>query len=199
MIDKENSLEEILAHVWGMIARGGSDAKHPYHFPVMATSGDHEIHQRTLVLRHTDIKKCQLICYSDLRTQKVADLRTNKNVSWLFYDHQNKEQVRAASYATLHHQDALCEALWKKIPPKKRGDYVGPYALGTKKEHYTNNLPEGFLQHPTEENTQVGWKNFCVIVSEVYSIDFLKLMQGGHLRCKFEWNRGGWSKYWMAP
>lgn len=199
MIHQESSLEEILAHVWGTLARGGADVKHPYHFPVLATSSGTDIHQRTLVLRHTDINKRHLICYSDVRTKKVSDIKLNPSAHWLFYDHQNKEQIRATTKTTLHHQDELSRQLWEQIAPQNRGDYLGPNAPGTKVEQYTSNLPEVFLQQPTEKNTETGWENFCVIVSEVQAIDFLKLMRGGHLRSNLVWVGNQWHTYWIAP
>ncbi len=199
MIDKDSSLEEILAHVWGSIARGSADTKHAYHFPVLATSENNSLSQRTIVLRAADIKKRHLICYSDIRTQKVKDIKANPDTSWLFYDHQYKEQIRASAKATIHHQDEVAEQLWEQIPPKNRGDYLGPHAPGTEVEQYSNNLPDDFSQQPTEENTQAGWKNFSVIVSEVYAIDFLKLMKGGHLRNYFAWEDGQWTMQWITP
>lgn len=199
MISKVHSLEEILAHVWGTLARGGADSKHPYHFPVLATQGDKKIHQRTLVLRQTDIKKRQLISYSDVRTQKIEDIKKNEEALWLFYDHTHKEQIRATSKVTLHHQDELSRGLWEQISPQNRGDYLGPHAPGTRLKHYSNNLTEDFLQQPTEENTEKGWQNFCVLISEVYEIEFLKLMKGGHLRCSFLWEDKQWHNSWVAP
>lgn len=199
MINQESSLEEILAHVWGKLSRGGADPKHPYHFPVMATFTNKEVHQRTLVLRHTDIKKRHLVCYSDVRTQKVRDIGFNAETHWLFYDHEHKEQIRAKTKATLHHQDDLNREIWEQIPPQNRGDYVGPYAPGTHVGQYTNNLPEDYVQGPTKGNTEKGWKNFCVIINEVYEMDFLKLMSNGHLRSEFRWEGNQWEKHWLAP
>ncbi|MEK6479123.1 pyridoxamine 5'-phosphate oxidase family protein [Catalinimonas sp. 4WD22] len=199
MIEKESTLEEILAHVWGTLARGGADAKHAFHFPVLATCTNNEVRQRTLVLRETDIQKRQLICFSDVRTQKVSDIKVNNNVNWLFYDHQHKEQVRASARSTIHHMDELSDKYWKNIPPKNRGDYLGPKAPGSIENHYSANLPEDFLDGPTEKNTAVGRENFCVIVSEVNKLDFLKLMKGGHLRTLFTWNSNNWEKNWLAP
>jgi len=199
MIDKTSSLEEIHTHVWGTLARGGADAKHPYHFPVMATCKQNEAHQRTLVLRKVGIEKRLLLCYSDVRTQKVEDINLVQLSNWLFYNHQDKEQLRVRTRVVLHHQDELCREIWNNIPPKNRADYIGPMAPGSITESYTANLPDNFMESPTEANTAQGWKNFSVIECEVYEIDFLKLMKGGHLRALFSWKENAWEHNWLAP
>ncbi|MDF9798319.1 pyridoxamine 5'-phosphate oxidase [Catalinimonas alkaloidigena] len=199
MIDQVSSLEEIMAHIWGTLARGGADAKHAYHFPVFATVIANEVKQRTLVLRDSNIQKRQLVSFTDIRTQKVRDIRANTNVNWLFYDHKSKEQIRASSIATLHHMDEQSETYWRNIPPKNRGDYLGPHAPGSQLDHYAGNLPQDFLEKPTEKNTERGRENFCVIICEVNTIDFLKLMKDGHLRTLFTWKDNSWKKNWLAP
>ena len=199
MIDKNSSLEEILEHVWGSLGRGGADTKHPFHYPALATCNADSVQQRTVVLRDTQRPEGYLISYSDIRTQKIADLRENSKDNWLFYDHSSKEQIRAKGNTNIHHQDALAREKWEQISPKSRGDYIGPLEPGTASETYESNLPDNFLEEPSQENTGHGFENFCVLVSQVEEIDFLKLMRGGHLRTKFTRDGDGWQKSWVAP
>ena len=199
MIDKNSSLEEILDHVWGMLGRGGADAKHPFHFPVLATFNAQSVQQRTVVLREVIRPAGQLMAYSDIRTQKVTDIREKGQANWLFYDHSSKEQIRATGRVSLHHQDEISQKHWDNIPPSNRGDYVGPHAPGTIADSYENNLPNSFLEQPTQENTAHGFDNFCVILSTVAEIDFLKLIKGGHLRCRFSREGDTWKRRWIAP
>ena len=199
MIDPSSSLLEILDHVWGMLGRGAADKKHPYHFPALATYGSEGIQQRIVVLRKLLRPERQLRSYSDARTQKVEDLRQHPQAQWLFYDHGSKEQIRARSRITLHHQNTLAKELWDNTPPKARGDYVGPVSPGTHTDSYTDNLPAAFEKEPTEENTQQGFNNFVVIDCEVIALDFLKLRRGGHLRAQFHWQNDEWASTWTAP
>ncbi|MEQ9439989.1 MAG: hypothetical protein RIG62_13120 [Cyclobacteriaceae bacterium] len=199
MISSTSSLTDIMDHVWGILVRGGADTKHPYHFPAFATYGPQGIQQRTLVLRKADPATRQLHCYSDDRTQKMHDLEQQANAHWLFYDHGSKEQIRAKTQVRWHHQNETARKVWQEIPLAARGDYVGPIPPGTYAEHYTPNLPEDFQKEPTEENTEAGFKNFVLIVSEVQELDFLKLQKTGHLRARFEWKDDQWKKYWIAP
>ena len=199
MIDPSSSLPEILDHVWGMLGRGAADKKHPYHFPALATYGPEEIQQRIVVLRQITRSERQLRSYSDARTQKIEDTRQHAEAHWLFYDHGSKEQIRARTRVTLHHQDSLAKELWDKTPPKARGDYVGPVAPGTHTDAYTDNLPSAFEEEPTEENTRQGFENFIVMNCEVTALDFLKLRRDGHLRAQFYWQNGDWVSHWTAP
>ena len=199
MIDSSSSLPEILDHVWGLLVRGGADKKHPYHYPALATYGTDGLQQRIVVLRKTIQADRQLRSYSDARTQKIEDLQQQPEAHWLFYDHGSKEQIRARTRLTLHRQDALAKELWDTIPPKGRGDYIGPVAPGTRTEQYTDNLPEAFEEEPTEENTRVGLDHFVVMEGEVVALDYLKLMHEGHVRAQFDWQDGEWASHWTAP
>lgn len=199
MIDKDKSLDEILEHSWGLLGRGGADGKHPFHYPVLATFNPNNVQQRTVVLRATQRPEGQLVTYSDIRTQKIEDIRENGQANWLFYDHSSKEQIRAKGVITIHHQDDLAREHWDKIPPKARGDYIGPYKPGAEADAYEANLPESFLENPTQENTDQGFENFCLLVSKIEEMDFLKLMKGGHLRCRFTREGDKWKKRWVAP
>ncbi|MEM6842116.1 MAG: hypothetical protein AAF944_10955 [Bacteroidota bacterium] len=200
MISPESTLEEILDHVWGMLLRGGADGKHPYHFPSFATfHHQNGVEQRTVVLRKANRELRQLICYSDSRTQKVAAIQASREAHWLFYDHSSKEQIRAKVLTEIHQQDEKSGERWETIPPKSRGDYLGPNPPGTSTDQYTDNLPEDFKEQPTRENTEVGYGNFALIVSTVYQLDFLKLSREGHLRAQFSWSENSWEGSWVAP
>ena len=199
MISPDATLEEILDHVWGMLVRGGADAKHAYHFPAFATRGPTGIEQRTVVLRQANKVIRQLTCYSDQRTQKMDDLRQNEQAHWLFYDHGSKEQIRAKARVTWHNQNEKAREIWQNIPPKNRGDYLGPVAPGTNVPQQTDNLPPKFKDEPTKESTQSGFTNFVLIVSTVYQLDFLKLGREGHLRTRYNWNGEQWEGSWVAP
>jgi hypothetical protein len=199
MIQPTSSLTNILDHVWGLLVRGGADRKHPYHYAVLATFGAQGIQQRTVVLRKALKPERQLLSYSDARTQKIADLQHQPESSWLFYDHGSKEQIRARSIISLHHQDQTAWEHWNAIPPAARGDYLGPMAPGTLSETYIDNLPPDFKEEPTEENTREGFSNFVVLASEVTALDYLKLSREGHLRAQFHWQHGAWQESWVAP
>lgn len=199
MIQPTSSLPDLLDHVWGLLIRSGADKKHPFHYPSLATFGEQGVQQRTVVLRKALKPERQLVSYSDIRTQKSADLRQQSEGSWLFYDHGSKEQIRARSVIALHHQDQTAQAHWNAIPPAARGDYLGPVAPGTPSETYTDNLPADFKEKPTEENTQKGFSNFLLMVSEVIALDYLKLRREGHLRTQFHWQENGWRGGWVAP
>ncbi|MGB3779440.1 MAG: hypothetical protein WA960_13860 [Tunicatimonas sp.] len=199
MIQPTSSLPDILDHVWGLLVRGGADKKHAFHYPSLATFGEQGIQQRTVVLRKALKPERQLISYSDQRTQKIADLQQLLEGGWLFYDHGSKEQIRARSIITLHHQDQLAQKHFDAIPPAARGDYLGPVAPGTPSEAYTDNLPPHFKETANEENTQKGFGNFMVLIAQVIELDYLKLRREGHLRTQFHWQEDAWQGSWVAP
>ncbi len=199
VINKQSSLEEILSHVWNMLNHGNMDKQHPYRYPALATYGSEGIQQRTVVLRAVDTAQRTLTTYSDLRTQKVADLSFHPQASWLFYDQQAQEQIRVSSQVAIHHQDKQAMEIWQKIPLKGRADYIGPHPPGASFQHHIANLPADFMEEPNEENTAPGIEHFCLLQAKVQSIEFLKLMKDGHLRAGFIWQQKSWGSRWIAP
>ncbi len=199
MIDKNASLKQILDHAWDLLLQGSQDKEHPFRYPALATFDAKQIHQRTVVLRQTDTRQRKLICYSDFRTRKIQDLQQKQQANWLFYDHSSKEQLRVSSLATLVYQTEEARQVWDAIPPKGRADYIGPVAPGTPADQYISNLPADFVKEQNEENTAEGFKNFCIVSCEVYQVEYLQLMKGGHLRAAFWYEADQWKKQWLAP
>ena len=69
------TLEDTLAWALALVARGVADRRHPFHTPVLATTGlDGAPQARTVVLRGIDPATHQLRLHTDARAGKVAEL-----------------------------------------------------------------------------------------------------------------------------
>ncbi len=200
-MNKLATLDEILTHVWDTLQRGAADNQHAFHAPVFATVAGKKPQLRTVILRNTDRTQRKLFCYTDIRSGKVKELQNNPYAQWLFYDANHREQIRAHSTTVIHHKDTLTLQNWDKIPPQSRGNYLGTMPPGMPSSTYTANLSNDFRieDHPSQKITEKGYQNFCVLESEVLSLEFLALRKKGHIRAKFEWENEQWKATWLAP
>jgi len=184
-------LDETLSHIWGMLQRGAADGKHAYHFPVFITHHAGEgFASRTVVLRNCNPRARTLCCYTDVRSDKVAQLRESGSCEWLFYDHRHKEQIRMRAAAHIHHQDELCTQKWRGIPQARQIDYNGSPSPGEPITH-----PGAF----GESETTNGFDHFCIIETVVNDVQWLKLGSERHSSARFQWEGGAWQKRFVAP
>ena len=51
----------------------------------------------------------------------------------------------------------------------------------------------------TLEYSEIGYKNFAVILTKIKSIEWLYLAAKGHRRAKFEYQKDTIKKYWLTP
>lgn len=181
-------LDTIIVQIWIDLAHGALRSAHPYHTPALATIGSDGPEQRTVVLRDADADRRRLLCHTDLRSPKVAQLQSNAAVSWLFYDRANKTQLRIGGEARVHHDDEFAQARWERSAPRSRACYHAAEA------------PSSPTAAPgTGAPLDSGFQNFAVVDCRVRVIDWLHLQHDGHLRARFDVSGDAWRSHWIAP
>ncbi len=183
-------LADIPALAWAMLADGAASGRAAFHTPVLATLGDRGPEARTVVLRAAEPDTRVVVCHTDQRSPKVAELDSRPVVAWVFYDREAKIQLRLRGHATLHHRDELAAARWHASRPGSRTCYQNPYAPGA-----GVGAPELALPDPDSD----GYANFTVVQCTVDDMDWLYLHAAGHRRARFEWRSGRWHGRWVAP
>ena len=193
-------LDAVLKDCWLMLAAGARRASHPFHNAVLGTSGADGCEVRTVVLRAARQETRQLICHSDARAPKRAQLLKDPRVSWLFYDDSRKVQLRASGVATVHHHDAIALQRWRSTPARARRCYSVRLAPGTAIARAESGLPEHLLNKtPTLDESEAWVENFSVIVTKVRRLEWLHLRAQGHQRARFEWASGKVTGTWLVP
>jgi hypothetical protein len=183
------ALADVLHHLWDELRTGAARGGHPFHTPALATTTADGASLRTVVLRAADRKLRRLLCHTDFRSPKYAEVQANARVAWLFYDRERKLQLRLWGTGRLHHRDALAKARWVASPDRSRACYRADLAPGWP--------VDGMSRSPWLD--EEGLANFAVIDCRVDTIDWLYLRSDGHLRAKFLWSDGTWQGTWIAP
>lgn len=191
---------EILKKIWKNLDLGVIDRRHPFHLPVFGTIDGDAPSLRVVVLRRFWRKPAQVAFHTHLGSPKVAQIQANPNVSFLFYNHEERLQARVKGRAAIHHGDELSEEQWQATELFSRRCYIGEAPTQPSKTP-TSGLPDDLLDRkPTPEESEMGKENFVVVTTKIIEIDCMELDIKGHRRSLFMWNEDGdLETKWLTP
>ena len=85
---------EIKKKIWLMLTDAVTNRSSPFRIPVFSCGNKDNIESRIVVLRKSDEQNNLVQFHSDIRSDKIKILEKNPNSSMLFYDKDEKIQVR---------------------------------------------------------------------------------------------------------
>ena len=97
---------EIRKKIWSMLDDAVTNRNSQFRIPVFICGNQKDFDGRIVVLRKSDQSNNLVQFHSDIRSDKIPKLKSNKSASMLFYD---KEEKKAVFENTKHYQDN-----WKK-------------------------------------------------------------------------------------
>ena len=187
------SLDELCQRLWIELGVAAGEIGNPWRCPVLSTVSPAGPDARVIVLRSVDPTTRELTAHSDLRAQKVEQLRADDRSVWVFYDPLARVQMRVRCRMTVHESGVRAQEAWRGTPPVSRMNYL------------QRHRPGAVVPAPS-----VGWENriddrpeFGLLVARVEALDALWLKETGHFRARFTWVEavGGarWHGDWIAP
>jgi general stress protein 26 len=186
---ERSDLPTVLRRLWQHLQHGAASSKSGFHLPTLSTvdrQGTPDA--RVVVLRRVEPAERVLICHTDRRSPKVADLLHHPAAAWTFYDAPAKVQLRVQGRVTVHTDDALADAQWAASTLSSRRCYLAPEPPGAETKSPSPNLPEAVRnQVPTEAEADPGRANFAVLRTVAERFDWLYLHHAGHRRAAFCW------------
>ena len=188
-------LEEIQNKYWSMLDDAVINRSSSFRIPVFICANQDEVDGRIVVLRKSDRENKLLQFHTDLRSPKVEILKKNKNASLVFYDKEEKIQLRVKVECEVNNQNSTTEESWKKTKHISRRCYLTDSPPGTTSENPTSGMISKLEDFDyTMEQSEEGYKNFAVIKCKIKSIEWLYLAAKGHRRAKFdlETNKNNW-------
>lgn len=166
---------------------GAATPTHPYRWPVVSTvTADGGPDSRIVVLRRFDPTNRLLVFHTDVRTAKVADLRWNPRCGFLFYEPDDRLQLRVRTTATLHHADEFARREFDAQSPFNRASYAG---AGTPGADEPADAPFDYPPKPPVDEA-VAFGHFVAVACVIERIDALELHPSGHRRAVLEWTGG---------
>ena len=188
----------IKTKIWSMLDNAIKDRSSQFRIPVFVCGSQDDFDGRIVVLRKSDQSNNLIQYHSDIRSNKIAKLRNNKNASMLFYDKDEKIQVRLKVECTVNHDNEITKESWLKTGHMSRKCYLVDNGPGTESPSPTSGLkPELDNFEFTMEQSEAGYKNFTVIQCKIKSMEWLYLAAKGHRRAKFDLDKN--KEHWLVP
>ena len=190
--------KEIKKKIWSMLDDAVTNRSSQFRIPVFICGDQKDFDGRIVVLRKSDQSNNLVQFHSDIRSDKIPKLKNNKNASMLFYDKEEKIQVRLKVECNINHNNEITKESWSKTGHISRKCYLVDNGPGTKSPAPTSGLkPELDNFEFTMEQSEKGYKNFTVILCKIKSIEWLYLAAKGHRRARFEIDNN--KEYWLVP
>ncbi len=190
--------KEIKKKIWSMLDDAVTNRSSQFRIPVFICGDQKDFDGRIVVLRKSDQSNNLVQFHSDIRSDKIAKLKSNKNASMLFYDKEEKIQVRLKVECNINHNNETTKESWLKTGHISRKCYLVENGPGTESPKPTSGLkPELDNFEFTMEQSEEGYKNFTVIQCKIKTIEWLYLAAKGHRRARFEVNNN--KEYWLVP
>ena len=189
---------EIKKKIWSMLDNAVTDRNSSFRIPVFICGDQSDLDGRIVVLRKSDAENNLVQFHSDIRSDKIAKLEANKNAAMLFYDKEEKIQVRLKVECNINHQNDVTKQSWEKTQHISRKCYLVDNGPGTESIAPTSGLkPELDNFDYSKEKSEEGYKNFTVIQCKIKSIEWLYLAAKGHRRAKFDLENN--KETWLVP
>ena len=198
--DYYNDLNKVYLKIWDLLKTGLLNRDLPFHIPVFICSYKNKSDGRIVVLRGIDEKEKKIWFHSDIRSNKIKILKSNPEATLLFYDKNEKIQLRISGNVKINYENQVTKRSWEKTAHLSRQCYLGDKAPGANSSIPTSGLTiEVDNLKYTKEESEVGYKNFCVIELYIKSIEWLYLAAKGHRRAYFNIANDTLEKKWLIP
>ena len=189
---------EIKKKIWLMLNDAVKNRSSQFRIPTFICGTADKIDGRIVVLRKSDQSNNLVQFHSDIRSDKIEILKKNPNASMLFYDKDEKIQVRLKVNCVINHKNEITKTSWDKTQHISRKCYLVEKGPGTESDVPTSGLkPELDNFDYTKEQSEMGYKNFTVIQCKIKSIEWLYLAAKGHRRARFDLENN--KDIWLVP
>ena len=191
--------KEIEKKIWNLLSNAVKDRSSEFRTPVFICGNEEEFDGRIVVLRKADQQNNLIQYHSDIRSSKIGKIRKNPNCSILFYGKEEKIQLRIKALCEINYSNNVTKESWEKTGHISRKCYLVTNGPGTKSNKPTSGLDNKFNNFDfTKEESEAGYKNFCVIKCKIKSIEWLYLAAKGHRRALIDLNES--KKFtWLIP
>jgi len=198
--DYYNDLDKVYLKIWDLLKIGLKNRDLPFHIPVFICGNKNKSDGRIVVLRGVDEKEKKIWFHSDIRSNKIKILKSNSEASLLFYDKNEKIQLRIIGNTKINYKIDITRKSWEKTVHMSRQCYLGDKAPGSNTLNPTSGLTSNVdnLKYTLEES-EIGYENFCVIETFIKSIEWLYLAAKGHRRAYFSLKNNSLEKKWLIP
>ncbi|WP_233852685.1 pyridoxamine 5'-phosphate oxidase family protein [Paraburkholderia sp. HD33-4] len=192
-------MQKILDRIWALLTAGANagQVRSPFTMVQIATLGlDGAPRARTVVLRQINRSQSAVTFHTDIRSEKVAELKKDPRIAVVACDLEAGLQIRLEGIATIVDRGERKDTVWNANRPRTLILYRAPLRPGT-----PIGSPGDAHVPPECDDAErsAGSENFCLVDIEVSKIDYLDLSPSGHVRVRFIRDSDSWQGIWVAP
>ena len=170
---------EIKKKIWSMLDDAVTNRSSQFRIPTFICGHNNDVDGRIVVLRKSDQQNNLVQFHSDIRSDKIKLLKNNPNAALLFYDKDEKIQVRLKVNCIINNKNDITKISWEKLNISRKC-YLVDDGPGTVSDIPTSGLkPELDNFDYTKEQSEEGYKNFTVIQCKIKSIEWIILLLKG--------------------
>ena len=189
---------EIKKKIWSMLDNAVTNRGSHFRIPVFICGNQNSFDGRIVVIRKSDQQNNLIQFHSDIRSDKIEKLKKTPKAAMLFYDKEEKIQVRLKVECVINHNNEVTKESWLKTQHISRKCYLVDNGPGTESDIPTSGLkPELDNFDYTKEQSEEGYKNFTVIQCKIKSMEWLYLAAKGHRRARFDLENN--KDTWLVP
>ena len=178
---------EIKKKIWLMLDDAITNRSSQFRLPTFICGDQSDFDGRIVVLRKSDQHNNIVQFHSDIRSDKIEKLKNNPKAAMLFYDKDEKIQVRLKIECVINHNNDITKESWSKTQHISRKCYLVDNGPGSESEIPTSGLKSELDNFEfTMKQSEEGYKNFTVIQCKIKSIEWLYLAAKGHRRARFD-------------
>ena len=200
--DFYDDLSGVLERSWRLLEQSIDDPTSPVRTPVLiSVSADGLAQGRTVVLRAFNRQQRQLKIYTDVRSEKVAQLRTQPVCTLVAYQPNPMIQLRLKTNTVVNHNNEITREAWAVMPGPNRCNYLTDPNPGSISVKATDGRPIINAESvPTNDENEIAYSHFSVIVFAINELEWLYLPRRGHRRAQFIWDRTkSLQSNWLIP
>ncbi|MCX2745348.1 pyridoxamine 5'-phosphate oxidase family protein [Mangrovivirga sp. M17] len=187
LITQDLSLNKIKSTILNELQRAGEDNRSEFHFVILSTVNRQTPDSRYVVLRKFIPEERKAFIYTDIRSDKIEQIKGNYNVSILTYGKNNRCQVKLTGTCIIHHKDEISRNYYNSLSDGKES-YNSKNPPGTKKENH---------QATQELKDEFDDEYFAVLEVNISQIEVLQLNKERHIRCLFDFDKK--EESWLVP
>ena len=131
---------EIKKKIWSMLDDAVTNRSSHFRIPVFICGDQKDFDGRIVVLRKSDQKNNLVQFHSDFRSDKIGKLKKNAKAAMLFYDKEEKIQVRLQVECAVNHDNEITKESWSKTQHISRKCYLVHNGPGTVSDNPTSGL-----------------------------------------------------------
>jgi len=166
--------------------RSNADHRHPFRYFYLATIGSYP-EVRTVVKRRVD-PDLTLLFFTDARSPKVEQIRSNAKVSALFYHPKKKLQIRMKGQAALVSEE-----------DEDFRQFLNQIRQSPALKDYTTREAPGSVVNDEAELLFGPEVYFLPVRLRPLYLDILQLGKERHQRSAYSWKEGEWQEERLVP